>query len=258
MGKTIRLSESQLNELVLTESELAVLCEVFQGKNFNDALKDCWKSIKNGAQIGAVIALLAGTYNLSDADKNKISDFFKDKFQSFNNRMNANNNSQNTFDQQKFNDQVAAVDQYMKSMVALNGYNPNDIQLSPLEIVKKCYEHNFKISNLLAHLHQESCFGMTPRARKSNSPFSVKLYDNPKKPDGKIYNSQDESIEGFLNLIEKDYLRGGKNYNDLISGKNTFVNYQNNRYAQDPDYERKIQQLTRKAEEKYPILGELQ
>lgn len=166
------------------------------------------------------------------------------------------NKQENTFDVQKFNDQVAAVDEYMRSVVALNGYNPNDIQLTPYEIVKKCHEHNFKISNLLAHLHQESCFGMTKRARKTNSPFSVGSYDDG--TNRVTYDKQDDSIEGFLNLIEKDYLRDGKKYSDLISGKNSFVNYQNNRYAQDPNYEAKIQQLTKRVENKFPILGELQ
>lgn len=257
MPKTIRLSQSQLNELVLRENEQAVLCEAFNGLNFNDALKKGYDLIKKGFQVGAVIAALVGTYNLDDAQKTRIADFFNTKFNNTH-KMDAYNKENQGFDTEKFNEQVAAVDQYMKSVVALNGYNPNDIQLTPLEIVKKCYEHNFKISNLLAHLHQESCFGMTPRARKSNSPFSVKLYDNPKKPDGKIYDSQDESIEGFLNLIEKDYLRDGKKYSDLISGNNSFVNYQNNRYAKDPNYEAKIQQLTNRVEKNFPILGELQ
>jgi hypothetical protein len=256
MSKTIRLSQSQLDELVLRENEKAVLCEAFMGLDFNEALKKGRELIKKGVAVGAVIAALVGTYSLDDAQKEKISKFFN--VNSTNTNDMTDNGEQKTFDQQKFNDQVAAVDQYMKSVVALNGYNPNDIQLTPLEIVKKCYEHNFKISNLLAHLHQESCFGMTPRARKSNSPFSVMLYDNPKKPDGKIYNSQDDSIEGFLNLIEKDYLRNGKTYSDLISGKNSFINYQNNRYAQDPNYEAKIQQLTNRVEKNFPILGELQ
>ena len=161
-----------------------------------------------------------------------------------------------TFDSKKFNDQVNAVNEYMRSVASLNGYNPNDIQLTPEEIVKQCYAHNFKISNLLAHLHQESCFGLTKRARKTNSPFSVGSYDDG--TNRVTYNTQDESIAGFLNLIEKDYLRNGKTYNDLISGKNSFVNYQNNRYAQDPNYEKKIQQLTNRAEKAYPILGELQ
>lgn len=165
------------------------------------------------------------------------------------------NKQEKTFDVQKFNDQVAAVDEYMRSVVALNGYNPNDIQLTPYEIVKKCHEHNFKISNLLAHLHQESCFGMTKRARKTNSPFSVGSYDDG--TNRVKYDKQDDSIEGFLNLIEKDYLRGGKTYNDLISGNNTFVNYQNNRYAQDPKYEKNIQYLTNRVEKAFPILGEL-
>ena len=53
-------------------------------------------------------------------------------------------------------------------------------------------------------------------------------------------------------------MRDGKTYQDLISGKNSFVNFQNNRYAQDPNYEKKIQQLTNRVEKAYPILGELQ
>jgi hypothetical protein len=40
MAKTIRLSQSQLNELVLRENEEKLLCEAFNGMSFNEALKD--------------------------------------------------------------------------------------------------------------------------------------------------------------------------------------------------------------------------
>jgi len=254
MPKVIQLTESQFNQLVLEEKQAAVLCEAFAGMDLKQALENAKKYIKNGVKIGAVIAALAATYNLNDADKEKISNFLTSTFTQNNN--NTQNTMANTFDSEKFNNQVNAVDEYMRSVASLNGYNPNDIQLTPQEIVKQCYAHNFKISNLLAHLHQESCFGLTPRARKTNSPFSVGSWDNGSNKT--TYATQDDSIDSFLNLIEKDYMRDGKTYQDLISGKNSFVNFQNNRYAQDPNYEKKIQQLTNRVEKAYPILGELQ
>ena len=112
MAKVVQLTESQFNQLVLEEKQAAVLCEAFAGMNFNQALENAKKYIKNGVKIGAIVAALAATYNLNDADKLK-SNLINEGFGTFAERINKN-------DIKAAN---AALQEFRKSYAGLNQIN---------------------------------------------------------------------------------------------------------------------------------------
>ena len=150
-----------------------------------------------------------------------------------------------------FSKKVDAVKDYMVIAAKNQGYNPDDIKLSPEAMVQAANDNDFDLPFLLAQAHLESCFGLTPRARRTNSVFSVGCYDNGKNVCN--YPTQDDSIIPYINLIKNDYLVGGKTLDDLLQ-KGKFVNGINKRYASDPYYESKVKNIRNRIISKYPEL----
>lgn len=150
-----------------------------------------------------------------------------------------------------FIQRVNAVKEYMKIAAENQGYNPEDIKLSPEAMVLAADENDFDLPFLLAQAHLESCFGLTPRARKTNSVFSVGCYDNGKNVCK--YSTQDDSIVPYINLIKNDYLVDGKTIENLLQ-KGKFVNAINKRYASDPYYEGKVKNIRNRIVSKFPEL----
>lgn len=150
-----------------------------------------------------------------------------------------------------FEKKVIAVKEYMEFSAICQEYSPNDIALNPEFIVKIAEEKNFDIPLLMAQAHLESCFGLSPRAKKTNSVFAVGLYDDG--TNACIYKTQNESIESYINLMQSNYLINGKSINDLLK-KGSFIDMHNRRYAKDINYEYKIQNLRNKIIKKYPEL----
>lgn len=146
---------------------------------------------------------------------------------------------------------VNACKEYMEWVFKNQGKSFSSAKLSPETIVSVCEEHSISIPFVMAVANMESCFGMTSRAKRTNSVFSVGLFDNGKNL--KLYESQDESVEAFVKLIKEDYLCGEKTVDDLLKA-GCFVNKYGMRYAMSQNYERNICSIMRRIVKKHPIL----
>ena len=153
---------------------------------------------------------------------------------------------------ENYNEKVEAVTQYIKYAITNQNYKYEDLKLSPETLVLESIKHNFDLPFMMAQAHQESCFGMSPRARKTNSVFAVGSYDDGSNKH--IYETQDESISTYINLLKSNYLVNGKSELDLLK-TNGFVDYNNNRYASDENYEITIKYLRNKIIKMHPVLA---
>lgn len=147
-------------------------------------------------------------------------------------------------------EQVNAIADYMNKAINAQQKYKNPTGLTPEYILSCAQEYNYDIPLLLAQAHQESCFGITPRAQKTNSVFSVGSWDNGMNRN--TYATQNESVPEYIELMQNDYL-SGKSIDDVLKSGN-FVNYNGHRYARDPQYESKIRYLRNKIIKEYPVL----
>ena len=150
-----------------------------------------------------------------------------------------------------FKEKVEALKAYMETAAKNQSYDPNSILITPEAMIKACNQTDFDLPLLIAQAHLESCFGLTPRARKTNSVFSVGSYDNGKNV--ATYDTQDDCILPYINLMKNNYLRD-RSVDDLLK-PGSFVNGQNLRYASDKAYENKVKSIRNRIISKYPILG---
>jgi hypothetical protein len=130
---------------------------------------------------------------------------------------------------------VDEVDKYIKSAAsssALDGY----------VIVEECLENSIDICFVLAQGEQESHFGTTGLARKTNSVFNVVAFDGFSHEqisnEGK-YKHPNYSVAPYIELLKKDYLVNGKTEYDLME-KDQYVNKHGARYASSETYERSL------------------
>lgn len=125
---------------------------------------------------------------------------------------------------------VVAIDNYIRKTA------PNS-SLNGIAILDNCIKYNMDVCFVLAQAENESHFGTTGLARKTNSVFNVLAFDGYKYEDiyekGK-YRHPDESIEPYMELLKKDYLINGKTEYDMM---NKYVNRQGKRYASSETYE---------------------
>lgn len=148
---------------------------------------------------------------------------------------------------------VKACKEYMEWSMKNQGYDWSTAKLTPEAIVTACEENNFDIAFTMAIANLESCFGQTSRAKKTNSVFSVGLYDNGKNKCK--YQTQDDSIVPFIELIKNDYLLNGeKTISDLLK-PNGFVNASGFRYAKDTKYEMDVKTIMNRIVKMHRILG---
>ena len=150
-----------------------------------------------------------------------------------------------------FQEKVEAVREYMAIAAKNQNFNPDNIQISPEKMVEACNKTGFDLPLLIAQAHLESCFGLTPRARRTNSVFSVGSYDSGKN--AYIYATQNDSIEPYIRLVQNNYL-GNRTIDDMLQ-PGAFVNGQNKRYATSKDYEKKVASIRNRIISKYPILA---
>lgn len=237
---TIILTESQLKRIVLNEEYEKLLLEgLFNSNSIEDLKMKVKKAIIAGATLLSVISII----HQSDLDFNKkkvLEDFAKVEAEEMRKVDSV------------YNVKVEACRKYMETALANQGYNLKSTKLKPESIVKAAEENNFDLPFLMAVLHQESCFGATPRAQRTNSPFSVGSYD-----DGRnvvTYSDPNESIGDYIKLINRDYLINGKSLMDLLK-PNSFINKNGDRYAQDKNYEGKIQYLRNRILKQFPELN---
>lgn len=150
-----------------------------------------------------------------------------------------------------FKEKVEALKAYMETAAKNQNYNPQNIQITPEAMINACNQTKFDLPLLIAQAHLESCFGLTPRARKTNSVFSVGSYDNGKN--AAKYATQNDSILPYINLMQNNYL-GNRTVDDILK-PGGFVNNQNMRYASDASYENKVKSIRNRVVKNYPILA---
>lgn len=150
-----------------------------------------------------------------------------------------------------FQEKVQAVNEYMAIAAKNQNFNPANIQISAEAMVNACNQTEFDLPLLMAQAHLESCFGLTSRARRTNSVFSVGSYDNGKNV--VTYQTQNDSIMPYIELMQKNYL-GQRGVDDILK-PGAFVNGANKRYASDKNYENKVASIRNKIIKNYPILA---
>ena len=146
---------------------------------------------------------------------------------------------------------VQACTEYMEWVLKNQGKKLSATDLDPEAVVTVCEENSFSIPFVLAVANLESCFGITPRAKKTNSVFSVGLFDNGKNMIS--YSHPNESISSFVDLIQNDYLFNGRTINDLLKSGG-FVNRQGMRYATSAIYERQVRSIMNRIIKRHPVL----
>ncbi|GEM_PF-7073425 len=144
-----------------------------------------------------------------------------------------------------------ALKSYMEMAAKNQNYDPETIQISPEAMIEACNQTGFDLPLLIAQAHLESCFGLTPRAKRTNSVFSVGSYDNGKN--AATYATQNDCILPYIKLIQGKYLNG-KTVDDILK-PGAFVNGLNKRYASDKSYEKKVRNIRNNIISKYPILA---
>ena len=244
--KSLILTEQQLNNL----KEYYLLEDYVGSINESTNLHKLWEKYKQAIVAGVTAtAIFASIANLA-VDKQSRHILSSMAQAEFNKMKNGSETSlmQDTNLQNKVN----AVKDYITKSVKNQGYNPENLKLSPEEMVIACEETGYDLPMLMAQAHLESCFGFGRRARETNSVFSVGCYDNGKNM--AKYNSQNASIRPYIRLMQNDYLRGEKSIDDILS-PNAFVNMNGHRYAQDKNYENKVKTLRNKIIKQYPELA---
>ena len=229
--------------IIITESQLRLISEslnvemILEEASEDGDRTNILRTVKRLLYAGfatSVILTAVMNLNVSDSIKKEAEEIIM------------SNQPDSTFIQR-----VNAVKKYMKAAAENQGYNPEDIKLSPEAMVLAADENDFDLPFLLAQAHLESCFGLAPRARKTNSVFSVGCYDNGKNVCK--YSTQDDSIVPYINLIKNDYLVDGKTIENLLQ-KGKFVNAINKRYASDPYYEGKVKNIRNRIVSRFPEL----
>jgi hypothetical protein len=151
-----------------------------------------------------------------------------------------------------FQTKVEACREYMETALKNQNYSWESTDLKPETLVKASMEENFDLPFLMAVAHQESCFGATPRAQRTNSVFSEGSWDNGKNT--VTYSDPNESVYGYIDLMNRSYIVNGKSLFDLLV-PGEFVNGIGKRYASDVNYEHKIKSLRNRILQKYPELA---
>lgn len=235
--KKVILTENQFKTLLYEERLAQILQESLnESKTFDEVRQ----KIKKALMMGASVAVLITAISQMDIPE------------SWKNRLEKDVENTEMVDTTGFSKKVKDVEKYMKFALKNQNYTMASTGLKPETLVMASMKKNFDLPFLMAVAHQESCFGATPRAKRTNSVFSVGSYD-----DGRnvvTYDDPNESVEAYIDLIRNKYLFDGKTIFDLMIPGN-FVNRAGNRYAQDKKYEGKIKYLRNLILKKFPDLN---
>ena len=248
------VTESQMKSLIREEVAANELLSTLSNYGNNPAAiyQTLLQSLMNGTISFPTVPRILGRLFQGGNEGQGILQSLKSALLNRNNNQ-APQQQQNTetMNDETFQEKVNAVNDYMAIAAKNQNYNPQNIQLSAEAMVDACNKTGFDLPLLLAQAHLESCFGLTPRARKTNSVFSVGSYDNGKN--AATYPTQNDSIMPYITLMQNNYL--GKRGVDDILKPGAFVNGANKRYASDANYESKVASIRNKIRKKYPILG---
>ena len=231
------ITEQQFDQLVMSERVGFILSESYG--NIDNLKKQIRKLLLTGVTLASII-LAINNLHLKDIEKQALIEKAKQEEMALKAKQDS-----------IFNVKVDACTKYMEKALKNQGYNRNSTKLNPESLVKKAEKYNFDLPLLIAAAHYESCFGATPRARKTNSTFSVGAYDSGKNM--VTYKHPDDSIDGYIRLINNDYLINGKTIKDLLK-PGGFVNKNGDRYASRKNYEKTLNSIRNKIISQYPEL----
>lgn len=244
--KKVIITESQLKTL-LNEERLALMLEeaIKEGADDYSLVRKLKHCIAAGASALAIFAAISHS-----ALPNETKEFLKRCLS----RMQPKSQEKDggpQLDTTGFYKKVNDTKNYMEKALANQGYSLKSTKLKPETLVLASIETGFDLPFLMAVAHQESCFGATPRAKRTNSVFSVGSYDNGKNV--KTYTDPNDSVTDYIDLLNRRYLVDGKTIFDLLK-PGMFVNDVGNRYASDKNYESKINKLRNLIIKKFPDL----
>lgn len=234
------LTEKQIDSLLQAEGVARLLQESLgESKNLENLKKIILRLIAAGIAATTIIAAI-NKVNAPSWEKEKLRQMVL-----------ARQNNAEKIDT-VFEKKVNACREYMEYALKNQNFTLDSTGLKPETLVKASMERNFDLPFLMAVAHQESCFGATPRARRTNSVFSEGAWDNGS--DKVKYSDPNESVYGYIDLLNNSYLVNGKTLFDLLK-PGSFVNGIGKRYASDKAYEQKISSLRKRILQKYPELA---
>lgn len=243
----IILTEAQINTLTQIEQASNILSESIFKPNRLNKMKTLVKRMLYGGIAAASVIAAINKQNIPEEEKEVLTQIV------------LNNSIENTKEEpikdtndNHYQDMVNAVEEYMIYALKNQGYTLNSTDLKPETLVKVSIESGIDLPFIMAAAHQESCFGATPRAKRTNSVFSEGCYDNGKNV--VTYKDANDSVYGYVKLLKNSYLVNGKTIMDLLKpGK--FVNGVGNRYASDKKYESKVNSIRNRIIKMHPILA---
>ena len=234
------LTEKQIDSLLQAEGVARLLQESLgESKNLENLKKIVLRLIAAGIAATTIIAAI-NKVNAPSWEKEKLRQMVL-----------ARQDNAEKIDT-VFEKKVNACREYMEYALKNQNFTLNSTGLKPETLVKASMEYDFDLPFLMAVAHQESCFGATPRARRTNSVFSEGAWDNGS--DKVKYSDPNESVYGYIDLLNNSYLVNGKTLFDLLK-PGSFVNGIGKRYASDKAYEQKINSLRKRILQKYPELA---
>lgn len=236
------LTEEQLNLLLQTEGVARLLQESLgDSKNLENLKKIIRKLLATGVALTTIIAAL-NKQNLPQTERDVL----------INAAIGEAELKKTELVDSSFQEKVKACKEYMEYALKNQNYTLESTDLKPETLVRASIEKGFDLPFLMAVAHQESCFGATPRAQRTNSVFSEGSWDNGKNT--VTYSDPNESVYGYIDLMNRSYIVNGKTLFDLLV-PGAFVNGIGKRYASDTNYENKIKRLRNRIIKKYPELA---
>lgn len=234
----IIITEQQLKSLISEEYRANLLFEELnESFSLNDIKSKIKKALIAGVALTTVI-LAINKLHVDRVEKQHLIELAK---------IEAEQHKQDSI----YDVKVQACKQYMEWALGNKNLTLNDTKLKPETLVKCAMEMDMDLPFLIAAAHQESCFGVTNRAKRTNSVFSVGSYDNGK--DYATYSDPNESVAPYIRLLKRDYMSNGKTIHDLLV-PGQFVNHRGDRYASDKNYEKNIKYLRNLIISKFPEL----
>ena len=234
------LTEKQIDSLLQAEGVARLLQESLgESKNLENLKKIVLRLIAAGIAATTIIAAI-NKVNAPSWEKEKLRQMVL-----------ARQNNAEKIDT-VFEKKVNACREYMEYALKNQNFTLDSTGLKPETLVKASMEYDFDLPFLMAVAHQESCFGATPRARRTNSVFSEGAWDNGS--DKVKYSDPNESVYGYIDLLNNSYLVNGKTLFDLLK-PGSFVNGIGKRYASDKAYEQQIKSIRKRILQKYPELA---
>ena len=243
----IILTEAQINTLTQIEQASNILSESIFKPNRLNKMKTLVKRMLYGGIAAASVIAAINKQDIPEDEKEVLTQIVLN-----NSIENTKEEPINDTNDSHFQDMVNAVEEYMIYALKNQGYTLNSTDLKPETLVKVSIESGIDLPFIMAAAHQESCFGATPRAKRTNSVFSEGCYDNGKNV--VTYKDANDSVYGYVKLLKNSYLVNGKTVMDLLKPGN-FVNGVGNRYASDKKYESKVKSIRNRIIKMHPILA---